>query len=99
MAITRVTLDKDNPVEGYEQGVDRNTDAGDLRGLYVQNDTSNDTSDLLSRDASDNMTFTDPVLGYTATLSQLAMASRGLLDVAGAFVYIGDGDILTKVTP
>lgn len=72
MAITRVSIDKDNPTEGYEQGLDHNADAPDVRGIYIQNDTSNDTSVLVSRDASNNLTFTDPVVGTTKTLSQLA---------------------------
>jgi len=96
MPINRVDLDYDNPTEGYEQGSNRNADAADMRGYYIQNDTSNDTNVLVSRDASDNMTFTDPVLGSTVTLSQLA-TTAGLLDIAGGFVYIGDGDILVKL--
>ncbi len=99
MAITRVSIDKDNPVEGWEQGVNPNTDAADFRGVYLQNDTSNDTTTLLSRDAADNMTLEDGKLGFVATLSQLAIMSRALLTVAGTIVYIGDGDILTKATP
>ena len=96
MTINRVRFDKDNPTEGYEQESDRNSDAIDVRGVYLQNDTSNDAAVLISRDASDNMTFTDPIVGATKTLSQL-LSSDGLLDVAGAYVYIGDGDILLKV--
>lgn len=96
MPVTRVSIDKDNTAEGFEQGLDHNADAPDVRGVYIQNDTSNDTNVLVSRDASNNMTFTDPVLGSTVTLSQLA-TTAGLLDIAGGFVYIGDGDILVKL--
>ena len=73
MAITRINLDKDSP-EGYETETNRNSDAPDVRGVYFQNDSSNDTTALVSRDASNNLTFADSVLGATKTLSQLASA-------------------------
>lgn len=79
MAITRVSLDKDNTVEGYEQGADRNSDAADLRGVYLQNDTSNDTNVLVSRDAANNLTLADPVAG-TRTLAELIRYYEFLLD-------------------
>lgn len=78
MTINRVRFDRDNPVEGYEEESDINADAVDVRGVYLQNDTSNDALVLVSRDASNNLTFTDPVLGATKTLSQLAAASSGV---------------------
>lgn len=71
MTINRVKFDKDNPTEGYEQEADHNADAVDVRGVYIQNDTSNDASVLVTRDASNNLTLTDPVTG-TKTLAQLA---------------------------
>lgn len=74
MALNRVRFDKDNPTEGYEQESDRNNDAIDVAGVYIQSATSNDASVLITRDASDNLTFTDPVLALTKTLSQLAAA-------------------------
>lgn len=70
MAITRVRTIKEDPTEGFDEPFDRNADAPDVRGIYVQNDTSNDTSVLVTRDASDNLTFTDVVTG-TKTLAQL----------------------------
>ena len=77
MTIQRVNFDRDNPTEGYEQESSRNTDAPDVRGVYIQNDTSNDANVLVSRDASNNLTFTDSVTG-TKTLAQLATASSGV---------------------
>ena len=78
MPITRISLDKDNQVEGFEQGVDHNADAPDVRGIYFQNDTSNDVGVVITRDASNNLTFTDPVLALTKTLTQLAAASSAV---------------------
>lgn len=78
MAIVRTLPQKDNSSEGYEEPFSRNADAVDVRGVYVQNDTSNDASVLITRDASDNLTFTDPVLGTSKTLTQLAAASSGV---------------------
>jgi len=77
MAITRVDFAKDNLTEGYEQGSLRNVDAPDARGLYIQSDVSNDTNVLVSRDASNNLTFTDALVG-TKTLTQLAAAASGI---------------------
>jgi len=74
VAINRTLPEKDSS-EGYETQFDRNADAADVRGVYVQNDSSNDASVLITRDASNNLTFTDPVLGLTKTLSQLAANS------------------------
>ena len=48
-----------------------NEDAPDVRGLYFQNDTSTDTTAIISRDVSNNMTFTDAIAG-SYTLTQLA---------------------------
>jgi hypothetical protein len=48
-----------------------NQDAPDLRGVFLQNDTSSDTSVYLTRDASHNLIFRDPVIGVEKTLSQL----------------------------
>lgn len=77
MAIVRTLPEKDS-AEGYETQFDRNSDAADMRGAYLQNDTSNDTVVVITRDASDNLTFADPVLGLTKTLTQLAAASSGV---------------------
>lgn len=75
MALIRTLPEKDS-VEGYEEPFNRNADAVDVRGVYVQNDTSNDAAVLVDRDASDNLTFTDPVAG-TKTLAQLAAGGGG----------------------
>lgn len=50
--------------------IDPNEDGLDQRAAFLQNDTSADSDVYVSRDASDNMTFTDKVLG-TKTLSDL----------------------------
>lgn len=78
MPINRVLPEKDNSSEGYEEPFNRNADAVDVRGTYLQNDSSNDSTALITRDASNNMTFTDSILGVTKTLSQLATASSGV---------------------
>lgn len=63
MAITRTPPLKNDAVEGYEEDFDPNTDAADVRGVYIQNDTSNDTTVRITRDASDNLVLEDPVSG------------------------------------
>ncbi len=52
--------------------LDKNQDYIDTRGIAFQNSTSDDSVVLVYRDDSDNLTFTDPVLGSTKTLSALA---------------------------
>jgi hypothetical protein len=95
VAINRVQLDKDTP-EGYEAGLDTNQDALDARGVYLQNDTSDDTQVLLTRDANSNMTFQD-AFNAPITLSRLLRSFNNMiLTVAGTVVYVGDGDIQTK---
>lgn len=77
MTTNRVKPEKDSG-EGYETEFNKNADALDVRGVFVQNDSSDDTNVLITRDASNNLTFTDPVLGTTKTLTQLAAASSGV---------------------
>lgn len=54
-----------------------NEDAIDAHGYYIQSTTSSDSSTFIGRDASDNMTFTDGVVGTTYTLSDLAAGGGG----------------------
>ena len=74
MAITRRLFEVRDPGEGYVEDDARNTDAPDVRGMYLQNDTSNDSTVVVSRDASNNLTLTDPNAG-TKTLSSLSGVS------------------------
>ncbi len=55
----------------YPTDINPNEDAVDARGVAVQNDTSFDDAVLISRDASDNMTFLDGVVGSAKTLTEL----------------------------
>jgi hypothetical protein len=71
MAITRVPPLKNDPVEGFEEDFVPATDAADVRGVYIQNDTSNDTDVLITRDASGNLTLEDGLVG-PFTLTQLS---------------------------
>lgn len=61
----------------FPTGLDPNEDYLDVRGITVQNDTSNDETVLVDRDASDNLTFTDPVTG-SKTLAELSASSSGI---------------------
>jgi hypothetical protein len=89
--------------------IEVNEDFLDCRGITIQNDTSDDEAVRVSRDASGNMTFVDPVYGLTATLTELAagggesvLETRGILTLAGGIVYtetVGGVAIVAKVTP
>jgi len=80
MTITRTRPQKDSPIDGSEEPFDHNSDAVDARGVYVQNDTSDNTSVLISRDASNNMTFADGVVSGTKTLTDLLNAGSGVTE-------------------
>lgn len=82
MPINPILPLKNNSAEGFEEDFDPNSDAIDTRGLYIQNDGSADTSVLITRDASNNLTFTDPVIGITKTLSQLSAGGSGITEGA-----------------
>lgn len=55
----------------FPTALDRNEDYVDCRGVAVQNDTSDDSTALVSRDASNNLTFVDGVTSIK-TLAELA---------------------------
>ena len=77
MAITRTLPLKDNPTEGYEEPFNRNVDALDTRGEFFQNDVSNDSTVVVQRDVSNNLTFLDGI-GGPYTLAQLAASGTGV---------------------
>lgn len=87
MSITRTRPEKE-AAEGFETEFDRNVDAADVRGVYLQNDTSNDTAVVVTRDASDNLSFTDAVTG-TKTLAQLVPSGTSTVDEALVMAMIG----------
>ena len=51
--------------------INSNEDGLDARAVYLQNDSSEDSTTEVSRDASDNMTFKDGVVSGTKTLTDL----------------------------
>lgn len=57
--------------DDFPTSLDRNEDFLDCRGVAIQDDSSDDESVILSRDASDNMTFEDGVVSGVKTLSDL----------------------------
>lgn len=78
MALDRVRVLKiEKPSTGgtqtdvYPTDINPNEDAVDARGMALQNDSSTDETVLISRDASDNMTFADGQVSGTKTLSDL----------------------------
>jgi len=77
--INRIPPIKNDSDEGFEEDFEVNTDAVDVRGVYIQNDTSNDTSVVVTRDASNNLVFTDSVAG-SYTLSGLSTGGSGITE-------------------
>lgn len=55
----------------YPHDLDPNEDGVEARGIVIQNDSSNDETVAVSRDASNNMTFKDGVTSGTKTLTDL----------------------------
>lgn len=62
----------------FPTSLDHGEDFMDARGVTVQNDSSDDEAVMLSRDASDNMTFADGVVAGTKTLTDLLAAGSGI---------------------
>jgi len=58
--------------------INPNEDGLDARSLFLQNDSSADSTVEVSRDASDNMTFKDGVVTGTKTLTELLAGDGGL---------------------
>lgn len=75
MAFNPVPPLKNDSDEGFEEDFDPNSDAADVRGLVIQNDTSSDQAVKVTRDASDNLEFTDPTAG-TKLLKDLPTSSQ-----------------------
>jgi len=66
-------------LDQFDTDLNPNEDFVDVRGVAIQNDTSDDESVVVSRDSSDNMTFEDGVTG-PYTLSDLAASSSGITE-------------------
>lgn len=75
MAITRTTPLKNDSAEGYEEDFNPNADAADVRGVVLQNDTSDDQTVQITRDSSDNLELKDPTAG-TKLLKDLPTAAQ-----------------------
>ena len=59
-----------------------NQDYPDVRGITIQNDSSNDETVIVSRDASDNLTFQDDVVSGVKTLTDLLASGSGMSEAA-----------------
>jgi|GEM_PF-3482140 len=81
MAVDRIRPMKlESPATGGTQDdafpteADPNEDYPDVRGVTFQNDSSNDEDVIVSRDASDNLTFIDKVIEDEVSLERLKRA-------------------------
>jgi hypothetical protein len=84
VAIVRVLpFGKEDGTEGYDQQFNNNQDAVDVRGVFLQNDTSNDAAVLITRDnaSPSNMTFADGVVSGTKTLLQLLSTNATQVEI------------------
>ena len=62
----------------FPTSADANEDYIDTRGISLQNDSSDDETVAVSRDASNNLTFKDGVVSGTKTLTELLAAGSGV---------------------
>lgn len=81
--------------------LDPKEDHVEARGLFVQNDTSDDEVVLITRDASspDNMTFKDGVQTTPLTLTQLASGALPPATEVGQFLFSYNGSTFEIVKP
>ena len=75
MAFNPVNPLKNDAAEGFETDFDPNSDAAEVRGVVIQNDTSSDQNVTITRDASDNLELKDPTAG-TKLLKDLPTGSE-----------------------
>jgi len=66
--------------DDFPTGTNPNEDFVDARGLTIQNDSSDDESVIVSRDASDNLTFQDGVVSGVKTLTDLLATGTGMTE-------------------
>lgn len=104
MAFDRVrTLKIEKPSTGgtqtdvYPTGVDPNEDALDVRGVALQNDSSDDEVAVISRDASNNMTFKDGANATEVTLTDL-LSGEGGGDDDQVDTVVAEGETFTVQT-
>ena len=71
MSITSTRPLKNDENEGFEVDFDENVDAANVRGVYLQNDSSDDSNVIITRNSENNIAFTDSISG-TYTLAELA---------------------------
>lgn len=102
MAINPIPPLKNDPIEGFEEDFDPNSDAVKVRGIVIDNDTSNDSTVVVSRDSSNNLTFQDGVVSGVKTLTDLLAAGSGItepqheaLDTLAHWIAEDSYDILT----
>lgn len=83
----------------FPTSANKNEDFLDCRGISIQDDSSDDETTLLSRDASGNMTFEDSQAG-SYTLTELTSGgfdiNNVVWDVAGGIVYANDEQAVTR---
>ena len=83
----------------FPTAVDRNEDFIDCHGVVIQDTESDDEAVVLSRDASNNMTFQD---GNVPPVTLTALTAGGfdfnniIIDVGGGVVYDNTESTLTK---
>ena len=68
------TTDDGTQLDLYPHELDPNEDAVAVRGVYIQNDTSDDLVAFLSRDASNRMTVQDTEISSPTTIRELRTA-------------------------
>lgn len=68
--------------DDFPTALDKNEDFVDARGATIQNDSSNDEKVIVSRDASDNMTFQDGIVSGVKTLTDMLASGTGMSEAA-----------------
>jgi hypothetical protein len=79
--------------------LDPNEDHIDVRGVFIQNNTSDDESVLWTRDSSDRMTFKDSENTTPLTLTQLASGALPPATAVGQVLASLDGSTFDLVSP
>jgi hypothetical protein len=78
--------------EEFHDEIDTNEDGLDARAYHIQNDSSADSTVVISRDSSNNMTFADGVVSGTKTLQDLLESGEDDDQVED---NVADGEVFT----
>jgi len=98
--MARIQIQYWDDANGVPAVINPNADELDVRGVYIQTDSSDDETVAITRDASNNLKFKDGTVEGEKSLADLIAGGfdidRLLITTAGGIVYDNSGVIVVK---